>query len=339
MQKMNKGEWSEVYALLKILSDGYLKGCYSNLEDNPTSRIPFYYIKQTSIRNTDIFYRPTANGICIRSDLGQTEITETDIDRVANIILSSILDSRNGVFEIDITYFLRLMHNPLIKSPSRLKRDLTIAIVNHGQIIEYGFSVKSNLGSRTSLINASQATNFSFEISQVQPEWIGLKTKELVAEIPIENIRFTGMNNAIYNQNLRKIAFQLPEIISWMLINFFRGESTNVSDLLLSLTIKNPLQLIDTNFYRDKIAALLVTSALGMTPTTEWNGQLNADGGMIIVKKNGEIVTFYCLDIQSMASFQQYLIESCSFETASIKRHKFGTLHQNTLFLNLQIRL
>ena len=96
------------------------------------------------------------------------------------------------------------------------------------------------------------------------------------------------MDNTTYHYNLQLIDLQLPQIIAFMLIHYFRGLSTRISDLLAEITRQNPLSLSNTDLYRAKIEDFLVSSALGMVPTQEWNRLHSADGGMMIVKENRE---------------------------------------------------
>lgn len=38
---------------------------------------------------------------------------------------------------------------------------------------------------------------------------------------------------------------------------------------------------------------LLIDVALGMTPAKEWNGRYDANGGYIVIRKDGEIVCYH----------------------------------------------
>ena len=340
-ETLNKGEWSEVFALLRTLSDGILKGCNARLEHQINDTIPFIYLKHTAVNGSDIHYHIENENIKIISQTDTTIISRSSLNSAANTVFEKIINSSNRTFRIiEIDNILEEMQYPRLKSPTASKSDLIIALVENSQAIERGFNVKSNLGANTSLVNASKATNFLFEISSVKSEWLSLKAKKLVANIPIENIRFLGMDNTTYHHNLQLIDLQLPQIIAFMLIHYLRGLSTRISDLLAEITRQNPLSLSNTDLYRAKIEDFLVSSALGMVPTQEWNRLHSADGGMMIVKENREVVTFYCINAQSMTYFRQYLIENCYLDTASTTRHGFGRIYDdNKLKLNLLIRL
>lgn len=340
-ETLNKGEWSEVFALLRTLSDGILKGCNARLEHQINNTIPFIYLKHTAVNGSDIHYYIENENIKIISQTDTKIISRASLNSAANIIFDKIISSNSRTFRvIEIDNILVEMQHPRLKSPTTSKSDFIIALSENNQLLERGFSVKSNLGANTSLVNASKATNFLFEVLSVKSEWLPLKAKKLVANIPVESIRFLGMDNTTYHHNLQLIDLQLPQIISFMLIHYFRGLSTRISDLLAEITRQNPLSLSNTDLYRAKIEDFLVSSALGMVPTQEWNRLHSADGGMMIVKENREVVTFYCINAQSMTYFRQYLIKNSYLDTASTTRHGFGRIYEgNKLKLNLLIRL
>ena len=103
--------------------------------------------------------------------------------------------------------------------------------------------------------------------------------------------------------------------------------------------------VIDEVFLSDKeqktlkIKEFLVASALGMMPNTNWDGQITNMGGIILVKKSGDVLCFY---LYNMEDFQNYLLKHTKFDTPSTSRYHTGkiTNQGNGMFykLNLQIR-
>jgi len=78
---------------------------------------------------------------------------------------------------------------------------------------------------------------------------------------------------------------------------------------------------------------------LGMMPNSDWDGLLQAHGGYIIVKEDGEIV---CYHVYNQDEFQSYLFNNTRMETPSTSRHGFGEIYEQGkeyyIKLNLQIR-
>jgi len=130
--------------------------------------------------------------------------------------------------------------------------------------------------------------------------------------------------------------------VNKLLFLFFTSTTSKTSDLTNEVSSNNPLQFNLENqhpFYHYKIKRFLTDIALGMMPSKVWTGELDATGGYLIVKDDGEVL---CYHIYNRNEFEDYLLNNTKFETASSSRHGFGTLAKeggNLVFkLNLQIR-
>lgn len=85
---------------------------------------------------------------------------------------------------------------------------------------------------------------------------------------------------------------------------------------------------------------LLLDSALGMTSAKEWRGKYDANGGYLVVRKDGEIV---CYHFYNRNDVEDYLYNNTRFDRASRTRYGFGNLYRGDdgnvyIKLNLQIR-
>ena len=106
---------------------------------------------------------------------------------------------------------------------------------------------------------------------------------------------------------------------------------------------KNPFGFTGNDivaFYEHKMKVLLLDAALGMTPSKEWKGRYDANGGYLVVRKDGEIV---CYHFYNRNDVEDYLYHNTRFERGSRTRHKFGSLFKGEdgkacIKLNLQIR-
>lgn len=67
----------------------------------------------------------------------------------------------------------------------------------------------------------------------------------------------------------------------------------------------------DSPVYEYKIKRFLQDAAMGMTPEGEWDGFYDANGGQIIVKKNGDIV---CYHIYELNRYLKYLFDFTKLE-------------------------
>jgi type II restriction enzyme len=119
--------------------------------------------------------------------------------------------------------------------------------------------------------------------------------------------------------------------------------TSTIKDAVESVALKNPLGFTGSDinsFYEHKMKVLLLDAALGMTPAKEWKGRYDANGGYLVVKKDGEIV---CYHFYNRNDVEDYLYNNTRFERASRSRYHFGKLFRKEdgcvyIRLNLQIR-
>ena len=91
--------------------------------------------------------------------------------------------------------------------------------------------------------------------------------------------------------------------------------------------------------YEYKIKKMLCACALGMTPEKVWEGSEDANGGYIVVKRDGSVL---CYHIYNRNDFEQYLYDYTYFDTPSTSRYEYMTVYseneQYKIKLNLQVR-
>lgn len=78
-----------------------------------------------------------------------------------------------------------------------------------------------------------------------------------------------------------------------------------------------------------------------MMPSKKWNGKYDANGGYLVVKKDGEILCYHFYDKNR---FEDFLFKNAYLERGKTRRHGYAFLYRgddgNVYFkLNLQIRL
>lgn len=156
------------------------------------------------------------------------------------------------------------------------------------------------------------------------------------------DFEFLQTENSIFESNLTLIDSALPKILSGIIFNFFTSRKSKVSELVDEIARINPINYSQENnhpFYSYKIKKFLTDVALGMMPSKVWSGEYDATGGYLLVKDNGDVL---CYHIYNRNEFENYLLHNTKLETASSKRHGFGTffLEEGELKfkLNLQVR-
>ncbi|MEA5479879.1 HpaII family restriction endonuclease [Pseudanabaena galeata UHCC 0370] len=293
--------------------------------------------------------------IYVGDSLDSFPVSISEFTKYSDLLLTKIKNSKGSSFEIgEVENFISQIKLYRIASSSNKKVDIQ-ALIDSGDknLIKLGFSIKSWLGSMPTLLNATGATNFIFEIRTPQE----LDFKEIENANKIKNfyekflylqkhninLLFSHISRQNFYDNLVLIDSQLPQILAHILEDHYSSQKVNkISDLVSRLTQKNPLQLSNKYFYEKKIRDFLSVIALGMMPNTPWNGYHSINGGHIIVSKTGEILTYFYIYFPQ--EFEDYLFNRTKLERGSTKRHKFGeiyfdeTTNRAYINLNLQIR-
>lgn len=352
--KGNKGEWSELYVFLRLLSDGVLYGANENLDRLPEQLYPIIKVMREERKGIELSYCIDGDSIqiCNASTKLKT-VARGDFGIQAKYLLKTINETKGSSFECaSVANFSNGIMVTKLKAPSGDTTDIKMTI--HDQNIntdsDVGFSIKSYLGGAPSLLNASHSTNFIFEVDGIPDSAIerinqisdGSKIRRRVNSIYNlgGTIKFLDIESPVFKSNLiDAVDTNMPAMLAHMMLCYYSSGTYLVSDLLQKLVEDDPLNQKRDIFYRTKVSELLSSCALGMKPNTPWSGVEEANGGYIVVKENGEIVIYH---IYNRNTFKNYLLKSTQLETPSSTRHQFGVLYKENgktkLKLNLQIR-
>ena len=351
----NKGEWSEVYALFKLLGDKKLVAGDADLHAIENLFFPIIKI----IRNEsggNYEYEIKGDIVIISGGIQKLRIPIKNFTYQAVRLLEKIKGS-SGVFSIpEVELFMREVNCKTLKAKSTLKSDIKIVVYDKrvNQLAELGFSIKSQLGGDSTLLNAGKTTNFIYQvlgfegndndIDRINSIETRRKIKDRLEEISRlkGRLKFEDLEKGIFKNNLVLIDSLLPNILSAILMQFYLGTKTTIKELTEEINISNPLgydKQYAHSFYEYKVKRFLTDVALGMMPSKVWGGVYDATGGYLVVKVSGEVL---CYHIYNRNQFEDYLFENTRLETASSTRHAFGTLFKNNthnyITLNLQIR-
>lgn len=350
----NKGEWSELYVLLRLLADGKLYSADADLQKlehiySPILRI-FRNEAETGKMEYKIKHDKKQVVLYINGDMIKS-IPSDILAKYAETCFKGIINGTDASFHIDgSAQIMDDIKCKQIKAPSEDKTDIRMEISDRmtGYNTIVGYSIKSELGHAPSLLNASKATNFRFNLTGIDDDTAdkinNIKTRATIHDriAMIEengSMEFSGACNDTFKRNLMLIDSRMEEIISQMVLEYFKYRNVTCADIAEAIERKDPLQYRISGFYRYKIKKFLCAVALGMVPSKEWDGKDEANGGYIIVKESGEVVAYH---LYNRNAFETYLLNNTKLETASTKRHDFGTVaseYSRKYFnLNLQVR-
>lgn len=277
-------------------------------------------------------------------------------DKEINLIRTELfkyLSSQQGRTNIDsIEQFFKSIDRNRISSESWRYNDNSILIYNlmTGTKPELGYSIKSKLGSDSTLINAvGDNTNFIFKISGISKSVADTVNKESKFKKKFESLNKQGANVEFHSvasqglhNNLTMLDLGMERIVAECLLLYYQGSAKTIEEAVNLVKANDPLR-INANasqpMYEYKIKQFLLAFALGMTASKAWQGRFNANGGFIVVKEDGDIVCYHFFDRNDL---EDYLFYNTRFESPSTSRHNYGSIYEDNgefyMKLNLQVR-
>lgn len=354
--KGNKGEWSEIYTLFRLLGEGRLFA-----GDADMNRLPLFYPILSIIRNEieELRYNPNRDGCVnvIKSDGASiASVRMSEFCEQADALFATIKAVKASSFEApEAEAFMGKVFCSKLKAPSCDKSDIQIVIhdLRTGMMPLLGFSVKSQLGAKSTLLNASTATNMTYRIvgcaltdedvsaiNSVYNHWPRMEAIRSHGG----HLEFMSYDNLAFKNNLLFVDYCLPRLVADCVeAAHFIGVGDTVKDVVAFAASSNKFGYVGANvgaFYEYKMKNLLVASALGMTPSKPWEGKYDATGGYIVVKSDGDIV---CYHFYNKNELEDYLFANTKFERGDRGKHRFGALYRDSdgnvcIKLNLQIR-
>lgn len=169
----NRGEWSEVYALFKLLSDQELCLGDENLNIIKNSSFPIEKVLRTE-NYEEISFTILEDNIRIEYQDNTINLSKETFQEKAEFLLSQIKNKENkGSFSCsEVENFLSIIYCTSIKEQSSSTADLSVIIRDvkntEDPYPRLEYNVKSKLGSLSTLFNANKdATNFIYEITKL----------------------------------------------------------------------------------------------------------------------------------------------------------------------------
>ncbi len=365
----NRGEWAEVMTIMGILAQGAIKTVSlvdGKLRENDAE---VSVAKVFIVRNkTTIEYRIRREGgvpvevtIVQPGAIVSVPMNEClgDYMSLKEAVVRAVENAKERTFAIpEAEVVMRKYRFGSGKSKSSLKQDVDLVLYGPDgvELAPRGFSIKSFLVSRPSLFNASRGGRFRYKIDGNKLLQAKIIEKQF-ADHPrawIQNLvkaldnfgAFTyriSIPDPDFKRNLELLDAHMAEVIGYMLLQAYVCGDRSLKTGLERTVKGDPLDYgkdADT-FYTYRVKHFLRAAALGFCAKEPWNGVEGAEGGMIMVRDDWSLRCF----LSGKSDFENYLLETCSFETPSTSKEKWGgyaTVEQGDgggyLELLLQIR-
>lgn len=251
----NKGEWSEIYTLLKVIADKQLFAGDSSL--NKIENLIFPIIKVLRDESNGTFEFSYDNDLVIvKNNNEEIRISVNEFKKQAHFLLTKLKEKTSATFSIpEIENFINSFNSHSLKAKSTVKSDIRIVIHDQrtGTNPELGFSIKSQLGGASTLLNAGKTTNFIYkvnklyltakQISEINAIDTRSKIKDRIEKLKAfkGKLQFESPESSVFENNLVLIDSALPKIISEIVFLFFTSNFSKTSDLVTEISKTNPL--------------------------------------------------------------------------------------------------
>jgi DNA (cytosine-5)-methyltransferase 1 len=352
----NKGEWTELLVFVNLLSRQKVFLSNSDL----TPKADYFDVTRVTTNNLNLEFMILDSETVESRDKVSKKTRKIDISKVLthtvlNELKQKIIDG-SATFEIPS---FEVVQNELgftiIKGgTSNQKADIVLDIIMSGvSKANEGFGIKSYLGNKPTLLNASGNTNFIFkvngfnktnleEVNQIDSTH---KLKDRLDFIYQSggSLTYEGAEKDSMTYNLKMVDSHMPNIIGHILLAFYRERISSIKNIVDYIhdegVLKTEIGYEDKPFLESKVKKLLVDVLLGFFAGTKWDGSYESNG-TIIMKSSGDCLAFHIVDLDSL---KNYLYNNIKLDTPSTTRHRFGKLYieknSNLYFkLNLQLR-
>ncbi len=360
--KGNKGEWSEVYVLVKLLVDLKLFSADENLTKTSSylgvlsilrkEKVELNYLAD-KVNNVNVV--DVSNGKLIFT------ISNVDLLNLSNELFKEIKAGKGKSFSLsnDVTNSLNELFVKKVKQGSKSKSDINILVHDPtcGLNTQKKFSIKSFIGSDPTLFNANKTTNIIYEITdssgmpmstklamKINSINSGHKYIKRINEISKKgfSITYKEYEDETFLLNLELIDSKLPEIIAFAVLEKYKNRISKIPDVIKNLNDKNPVGYnlnLGHNFYEYRIINFLVEASLGMTSAYVWNGVHDATGGIIIVKDNSDVLCYHIIEFNK---FKAYLKSTARLDNPSGGKMGYGKIYRkqgkSLIKLNFQVK-
>ena len=343
----NRGEWSELYAIgyLIVNGGGYAADEFTKLDssifykvlqivDNPSGQ------SETIYKLNEMDIEILQNGVVIIC------LTKKQIaSKVSSFFEELLLQSQSRAFTLKSGQeLMTLIRKDKLSASSALSADLHLVLEDletKSETPRKGFSIKSEIGSPATVFNASGSTNLTYRIvgkGNPKPFAKINAVKTNIGSLTRDGfvLVFEKFDNSTFERSLKNIDSNLPSYVAQVLLAYTHSTTTKMKEVCeLAFPSSDP----ESDLKIQKIKKFLSATSMGLKAATLWSGYPEDFGGMLLVKRTGDVLFYY---LYNMKKFEEYLFNNLRFDTPVATKHGFGQVYQDGdsffIKLNLQIR-
>lgn len=370
----NRGEWSEAYVFLKLLGTGRIYSANADFEMDPSTFMDILEVLRfENNREHDKILKfkrnvlGTPSEITALSDDVEFHVFTSDEMSECAERLYNLIRTLDGKRKIEIPQIQNVLEAMRFSSPKATtftkeqsetfgsKADIILTTQDSTDRIRStsGFSIKSHVGSPSTLLNFSDGTNMVYKVNGCTEEIMhrlnAIESQNAmiltIKNDPNLSLEFVNSNfvydrrgnclGPVFGDNLAYVDTQMLRAINTAVLVLcgyapVSASSSDIKDITDAVAELNPLG-IRTNalsFYQAKFKDLLFASFSGMTASTPWDGRRRLTGGYIDVSRSGELLYYRAL---SNDIFNSYLFEHTYMDKPQRGRN-YDLAHQKAIW-------
>jgi len=347
MPSANRGEWSELYAIGYLITRGGGYGADEFTQLDPSIFYKVLQILDNPSGQSETMYKLHDSEVEIfQNGDSVNRVSKQEIEiKVSSFFEDLLIHANAHAFSLDSGQeLMKILQKEKLSASSSLTSDLHLIledIETKTETPKKGFSVKSEIGSPATIFNASRSTNLTYKVlgtGTPKPFEKINSVKANIARLTKSGftLEFEKFDNPIFEKSLKNIDSNLPHYLARTLLTYTQSTTTNMEKIC---EIAFPKSEKDSDIKIQKVKKFLSAASMGLKAATEWSGYPEDFGGILLVKRNGDVLFYYLYNIKK---FEEYLFNKLRFETPLATRHGFGQVYKEGesffLKLNLQIR-
>jgi hypothetical protein len=338
MAARNVGEWSEIYAVARLLTNDFSHDSARGEKKIIRAKV------QHSIAEPAVEYAMSDHIISVKQgNRGPFDMERKEISRLANDLLDDMQSKSDRTFQSNAG--MRLVELLRFGGTSAALRDDIRVVFVTGKTTDWkGVSIKSFIGAKPTLLNASSATNFVYKLTGPQNSLRKVSKLNKITMKPLfdffrENqidLAFESMDNAVFSKSLQGFSPDLDAVIARLLREAAFQPKKKLKDVW-GLTHKSGAGVA---LVADAgLLQFLGAVGLGLQPATRWGPRGDDFGGFLNIKPGGAAELVGEANLEALGA---QLFQTLKFEWGSRTRHKFGIPFkvgsELMIKLNLQLR-
>ena len=314
----NKGEWSEIYAALRILGDGKLYMADAEGNKDPDEWMDVQELIRHEAANRIITYSTDKENSHIDiavNNIHKTSVAASEFSLMADRLGEEIRMGKGRAFTIssELEEFLSKVEIENTKAKSVDKSDIFLSARDPRSSVirkNIGFSVKSEFGQNPTLFNTAKASAVVYKVHGMNDD--------LMEKI---NSLYDSKNHVAVSDRceaLKRNCCSL-EFVGFPVVSRSKEKMAafeeNLDIVTRRVAEKNPCKVSrPEEKYEYMIKAFIYAAYCGMTASKLWDGNSKVNGGFIKIDGDGEVAAHYALESDA---FKSYLFKNCYLEFPS----------------------